>query len=115
MFTLTCLSTSKMPSCLEAFFLPLSAWGNWGGGGGGGGVGGGMLSFIESWLMTMCSDSSSSCSLVFPANLGLWPELHPFFLQARWESLVHALPMDWAVSRRGTSLSPVPEADCSGY
>ena len=39
MFTLTCLSTSRMPSCLEAFFLPLSAWGNKGGGGGGGGGG----------------------------------------------------------------------------
>ena len=40
MFTLTCLSTSRMPSCLEAFFLSLSAWGNRGGGGGGGGGGG---------------------------------------------------------------------------
>ena len=37
MFTLTGLSTSRMPSCLEAFFFPLSASGNWGGGGGGGG------------------------------------------------------------------------------
>ena len=30
-----------------------------------------MLSFIESSLMIMCSDSSSSCSLIFPADLGI--------------------------------------------
>ena len=41
MFTLTCFSTSRMPSCLEAFFLPLSARGNRRGGEGGGGGGGG--------------------------------------------------------------------------
>ena len=30
-----------------------------------------MLSFIESSLMIICSDSSSSYSLIFPANLGI--------------------------------------------
>ena len=60
MLTFTCLSTSKMPSCLEAFFLPLSAWRN----------GGGMLLFIESYLMNTCSSSTSSFSLVFPSGLG---------------------------------------------
>ena len=60
MLTFTCLSTSRMPACLEAFFLPLSAWEN----------GGGMLFFIESSLMNMCYGSTSSFSLVSPAGLG---------------------------------------------
>ena len=60
MFTFTCLSTSRMPSCLEAFFLPLSVCGN----------GGGMLFFIESSLMNMCSGSTSSSSLASLAGLG---------------------------------------------
>ena len=60
MFTFTCLSTSRMPACLEAFFLSLSAWGN----------GGGMLFFIESSLMNMCSGCNYSSSLVSQAGVG---------------------------------------------
>ena len=60
MLTFTCLSTSRMPACSDAFFLPLSAWGN----------GGGILLFIESSLMNMCSGSTSSSSLVSLAGLG---------------------------------------------
>ena len=48
MLTFTCLSTSRMPACLVAFFLPLSAWGN----------GGGMLFFIESSVINMCAGDS---------------------------------------------------------
>ena len=41
MLTFTCLRTSRMPACWDAFFLLLSAWGN----------GGGLQCFIESSLM----------------------------------------------------------------
>ena len=59
----------------DAFFLrsllfASQCLGKWGGGGGGGG-GRDMLSFIESSLMIMCSDFSSSCSLIFPVDLGI--------------------------------------------
>ena len=60
MFTFTRLSTSRMPSCLEAFFLPFNAWGN----------GGGMLFFMESSLMNMFSGSTSSSYLDSLAGLG---------------------------------------------
>ena len=60
MLTFTCLNTSRMPACSDAFFLPLSAWGN----------GGGILLFIESSLMNMCSGSTFSFSLVSLAGLG---------------------------------------------
>ena len=49
MLTFTCLRTSRMPACWDAFFLLLSAWGN----------GGGMQCFIESSLMITLSGSAS--------------------------------------------------------
>ena len=60
MLTFTYLSTSRMPACSDAFFLPLSASGN----------GGGMLFFIDSSLMNMCYGSTSFSSLVSLAGLG---------------------------------------------
>ena len=69
MLTFTCLSTSRMPAYLDAFFLSLSAWGN----------GGGMLFFIESSLINMCAGSTSSSSIVSLADLGTgWPTCLPF-------------------------------------
>ena len=69
MLTFTCLSTSRMPACLDAFFLPLNAWGN----------GGGMLFFIESSLIYMRTGSTSSSSLVFSVGLGVgWSTYFPF-------------------------------------
>ena len=69
MLTFTYLSTSRMPACLDAFFLPLSAKGN----------GGGMLLFIESSLINMCAGSTSSSSLVSSAGLGTgWLTCFPF-------------------------------------
>ena len=70
MFTLTCLSTSSIPSCLRAFCLPWeNGLGGGGGGGGGGGEGGFMLAFIGSSLIITCSGSPFSCSLVFFTGL----------------------------------------------
>ena len=59
MLTFTCLRTSRMPACWDAFFLLLSAWGN----------GGGMQCFIESSLMITFSGSASFSSHVSSTSL----------------------------------------------
>ena len=69
MLTFTCLSTSRMPACLDILFLPLGTWGN----------GGGMLFFNESSLINMCTDSTSYSSIVSSASLGVgWSTCLPF-------------------------------------
>ena len=69
MLTFIFLRTSRMAAYLDAFFLPLSAWGN----------GGGMLFFIESSLINMCVGSTSSSSLISSAGLGTgWSAYFPF-------------------------------------
>ena len=87
-----------------------------------------MPTFIESSLMIMCSGSPSSCSLVFftgldtdcSISLPLLKVIMPwtssiFGAGSLRESSVHVLPLDWAVSGKGTSLSLTLAADCSGY
>ena len=86
-----------------------------------------MLSFIESSLMIMCSGSPFSCSLVFPTGLDTGCSISLPLLKVimAWtssifgagslRSLVHVLPLDWAVFGKGTSLSPALATDYSGY
>ena len=60
MLTFTCLRTSRMLACWDAFFLLLSAWGN----------GCGMQCFIESSLMITLSGSASFSLHVSSASMG---------------------------------------------
>ena len=60
MLTFTCLSTSRIPAWLIAFFLPFSAWRK----------GGGVLFFTASSLITILSGSASSHFLASSVGVG---------------------------------------------